>query len=94
MKQLENNQNKLRYECENRSQVNICAAWDKGNCRNGDRCKALHTYSRESRDGRSSRPSHAGGHARRSVSAPASSKNKPGTKPFCFEFAKRSSCAR
>eukprot|EP00959_Pyramimonas_sp_CCMP1952_P369174 7732835-Pyramimonas_sp.AAC.1 len=36
MKQLEKNQYKLRCECETRSQVNICAAWNKGNCRNGD----------------------------------------------------------
>eukprot|EP00959_Pyramimonas_sp_CCMP1952_P264817 5536970-Pyramimonas_sp.AAC.1 len=34
LKQLENNQNKLRYEHESRSQVYICAAWKKGSCRN------------------------------------------------------------
>eukprot|EP00959_Pyramimonas_sp_CCMP1952_P138902 2907446-Pyramimonas_sp.AAC.1 len=30
-----------------RSQVNARAAWKKGNCRNGERCRALHTYSRD-----------------------------------------------
>eukprot|EP00959_Pyramimonas_sp_CCMP1952_P218513 4570129-Pyramimonas_sp.AAC.1 len=94
MQQLEENQNKLRYESENRCLVNICAAWKKGNCRNGDCCKALHTYPKDSRDGRSSRISHAGGNARRILSAPASARQKPSAKLFCFEFAKRSSCAR
>eukprot|EP00959_Pyramimonas_sp_CCMP1952_P064378 1344498-Pyramimonas_sp.AAC.1 len=31
IKQLEINQNKLRHERETRSQVNVCAAWKKGN---------------------------------------------------------------
>eukprot|EP00959_Pyramimonas_sp_CCMP1952_P205936 4306291-Pyramimonas_sp.AAC.1 len=94
MKQLEKNQNKLRYESENRSQGNICAAWKKDNCQNGDRCKALRTCPKDSRDGRSSRTSQAGGNARRSPSVPASTRQKPGAKFFCFEFAKHSSCAR
>eukprot|EP00959_Pyramimonas_sp_CCMP1952_P252970 5284620-Pyramimonas_sp.AAC.1 len=34
LKQLENNQNKLRHGRETRSQVHVCAAWKKGNCRN------------------------------------------------------------
>eukprot|EP00959_Pyramimonas_sp_CCMP1952_P117747 2461463-Pyramimonas_sp.AAC.1 len=58
MKQLEKNQDKSPHENEDHSQVNICAAWNKGNCRNGDRCMVLHACSRESRDGRSPRPSH------------------------------------
>eukprot|EP00959_Pyramimonas_sp_CCMP1952_P214673 4492638-Pyramimonas_sp.AAC.1 len=36
LKQLGKHQNKLRYEHETRSQVNACAAWKKGNCRNGE----------------------------------------------------------
>eukprot|EP00959_Pyramimonas_sp_CCMP1952_P129011 2697748-Pyramimonas_sp.AAC.1 len=39
------------------------------------------------------RASTAGGNARRGALAPANPK-KPASKPFCFEFAKRSSCAR
>eukprot|EP00959_Pyramimonas_sp_CCMP1952_P176375 3685591-Pyramimonas_sp.AAC.1 len=50
-------------------------------------------FSRDRKDGRSSRASNAGSNTRRSASAPANSK-KPGSKPFCFEFAKRSACAR
>eukprot|EP00959_Pyramimonas_sp_CCMP1952_P328373 6874736-Pyramimonas_sp.AAC.1 len=48
----------------------------------------LGTYSRDWKNNKSSRTSTAGGNPRRSMSTPANHE-KPASKPFCFDFAKR-----